>query len=126
MATTMQYGKHFLALSALCLFLLRWTCSPPREVGLESFEAHSRLSILWQQGLGRMGDRRPGGGQQAHSICVSSMIHTVLLLPFRTLNVRRSYDHGIQTFDTANVRRSAYTLCCDKSGTDSCFGYAHC
>lgn len=76
--------------------------SSSRQLWVEGFEDHLRMHVVWLAGLAELGSTR-GGRHQADQVCVSD---SCVFLPSDGLtheHLNGRYDHGIQTFDTANV-----------------------
>ena len=97
----MQYGEH---VAGRTIRTLTIHGSASRELGLEGLQDHSGLHVLRHSGVAEVGVAR-GRGTQADQVRVSSPRFRMYRDRFTHLDVHR-YDHGITTFDTANVHAS--------------------
>lgn len=101
-STKMQYGVY----KFLPSFYIRAQCmisSSSRELWLEDIQDHSRMYVLRQSCLARMGASR-GRRYQAYQGCVRTLFDVfICAIHNNNIDPVYSYDAGINAFDTANV-----------------------
>ncbi len=73
--------------------------SSSRELGFESVQDHPGLHVVRRPRMAGLAPGR-GGGHQTHQVCVRRQITRTIATRSRMFY---RYEHGITTFDTANV-----------------------
>ena len=73
------------------------------QLGIECVQGYSRDDVVWRPELGTLGSRRERR-HRACEVCVSPFTpHINTYTWFSLVRILRSYEHGINTFDTADI-----------------------
>ena len=73
------------------------------QLGIECVQGYSWDDVVWRPELGTLGSRRERR-HRACEVCVSPFAPHINTYPwFSPVRVLRSYEHGINTFDTADI-----------------------
>ena len=79
--------------------------SSPRKLRAEGVEDHPRMHVLRLEGMAGVGPAR-GRGDQAYQVCVSDVQPSNTARNLNKSAALNRWEHGITTFDTADVRCS--------------------